>query len=304
MAVVRASAPSHLAVPNGWTCIDTSGPWPFVSRAHFRRADGALVEWTSRAQRKRHSLLDRRRTSTWWAPDAIGWWIGVLFAIGSLCFAVGAAPGYVDLVGVAADGITFFVGSIFFTTASALQYLEVLNADPSLTSAGDARRRPRFFSFEPRRVDWWASSVQLVGTVFFNVSTFSAMWTSLTAEQAERFVWKPNVYGCICFLVASGLAWGEVGHSFWSWRPRDLSWWIAGLNLAGSIAFGASAVAAKVVPGSEQVRNVALMNLGTFLGGVAFFVGAALLLPERTLDDPPAPHATDVTGATAAIGTA
>ncbi|HEX5586773.1 MAG TPA: hypothetical protein VFZ17_05655 [Acidimicrobiia bacterium] len=271
-------------MPDGWVLVDVAGPWPFVSRARFRNAAGDLVEWRSRHQRKRHSLLDRRHTATWWAPDAIGWWIGVLFAIGSACFAVGAAPGYVGLVGVAADGITFFVGSIFFTTASALQYLEVLNADPSITGAGGSRKHVRFFSFEPRRVDWWASAVQLVGTVFFNVSTFSAMWTSLTAEQADRLVWKPNVYGCVCFLVASGLAWGEVGDAFWSWRPRDLSWWIAGLNLLGSIAFAASAVAAKVVPGTEQVRNVAVMNLGTFLGGVAFLVGAVLLLPERTHD--------------------
>ena len=47
----------------------------------------------------RAGRLDAGRGSTWWAPTAVGWWIGVLFAIGSLCFTVGAAPGYVDRVG-------------------------------------------------------------------------------------------------------------------------------------------------------------------------------------------------------------
>jgi predicted Kef-type K+ transport protein len=54
--------------------------------------------------------------------DRETWWIGALFAVGSLCFALGAAPRYVNLVGVAADGITFFVGSIFFTSAAARKY--------------------------------------------------------------------------------------------------------------------------------------------------------------------------------------
>ena len=51
---------------------------PFVTRETFRRPDGRIVTWTSRARRKQHSLLDTGRGSTWWAPGAIGWWIGVL----------------------------------------------------------------------------------------------------------------------------------------------------------------------------------------------------------------------------------
>ena len=57
--------------------------------------------------------------SVWWAPRRASWWIGV-FAIGSTCFFVGPFPGFVELVGSAADGLVFFVGSIFFTSAAAL----------------------------------------------------------------------------------------------------------------------------------------------------------------------------------------
>jgi hypothetical protein len=36
------------------------------------------------------------------------------------------------------------------------------------------------------------------------------------------------------------------------------------------------------VTSSGQLRNVELVNLGTFLGALGFLVGAFLLLPERT----------------------
>jgi hypothetical protein len=124
--------------------------------------------------------------------------------------------------------------------------------------------------------------VQLVGTVFFNVTTLAALDSSLDATQAHRLVWAPDMLGSICFLVASGLAWFEVSHGWWSWRTRDISWRIAALNLAGSIAFGVSAVASKVVETTGEPRTIMLVNLGTAVGGACFLVGAVLLLPERT----------------------
>ena len=188
----------------------------------------------------------------------------MLFAVGSACFALGAAPGYVDAVGVPADGVTFFVGSLFFTAAAALQFLEV---------AGQRASDP---------VDWWAGAVQLAGTLLFNVSTAFAMARHLTTHQADRLVWTPDAFGSIAFLVASGLAWRATCRGWWGWRPHDLSWSIAALNLAGSIAFGVSAVASYVVPADDQPRNATLMNLGTFVGALCFLAGALLLLPERT----------------------
>jgi len=59
----------------------------------------------------------------WWAPRRATWWIGVLFAVGSACFAVAPFPGFGELVGSAVDGLVFFVGSIFFTSAATLQFL-------------------------------------------------------------------------------------------------------------------------------------------------------------------------------------
>ena len=257
--------------------VERRGAGPFVTWITYRRPDGVLARWESRAHRKHHNRLDRGGGSTWWAPGAVAWWIGVLFMVGSGCFALGAVPGYAGAVGTTADNATFFVGSIFFTSAAALQYLEVVNADP--VTGGRAPGRVRVLAWEPQRIDWWATLVQLVGTLFFNLSTLAAL---VDAAEVNRYVWRPDAEGSICFLVASELAFAEVGHRWVSWRPRIRGWWIAALNLGGSVAFGVSAAAAYVVPGSGEVRNAELVNLGTFLGALGFFAGALLLLPERT----------------------
>jgi predicted Na+-dependent transporter len=194
--------------------------------------------------------------------------MGVLFAVGATCFALGSLPGYVEAVGVGADGLTFFVGSIFFTSAGYLQVRACCDG--------------RLFAWRPRRAEWVAAVVQFVGTLFFNASTFHAMEQNLSASQANQLVWRPDAFGSICFLVASGIAWLCVAHAWFAWQPHCLAWWIAGLNLLGSIAFGVSAVASKVVPETDQVRSVTLMNLGTFIGALGFLIAAVLLLPERT----------------------
>lgn len=193
------------------------------------------------------------RRGRWWAPASRVWWTAVLFAVGSTCFALGAAPAYVLLAGRAGDGITFFVGSVFFTSAAFLQFLE----------SGGLRRRAGAV--------WWASAVQLVGTVFFNVNTFDGMITGLTTHQSNLLVWTPDAIGSTCFLVASWLAYRVAGHG------RD--WWIAAVNLLGSVFFGISALAGYVVPSTGDYVNAALVNAGTFLGALCFLAGAVLMLP-------------------------
>ena len=50
---------------------------------------------------------------------------------------LGSVPAYVSAVGGLVDGITYFVGSIFFTSASLLQLLQAQS--PAMT---ERRRRP------------------------------------------------------------------------------------------------------------------------------------------------------------------
>ena len=247
-------------------------PATFVDRV---RPDGVIVRWESRHHRKHQKPAVG---STWWAPRARGWWIAILFAIGSLLFAIGSVPGYASAVGAVGDTVTYFTGSLFFTAASFLSYREAVDAAPA--ALNPAHRR--FFVYQPGRIDWWATAVQLVGTVYFNVSTGLAMVTDLSAQAAHQHVWRPDAIGSVCFLVSSALAWFEVCHGWVAWRPRSYSWWITLVNLIGSIAFGVSAVASYVSPVTGELRNAERANLGTFAGAVCFLIGAVLLLPERT----------------------
>ena len=238
------------------------------------RPDGVVVRWESRHHRKHQ----RPAGSTWWAPRARGWWIAILFAIGSLLFALGSVPGYASAVGAVWDNVTYFAGSLFFTSASFLSYREAVDAAPE--AQNPAHRR--FFTYQPGRIDWWATAVQFAGTLYFNISTGVAVVTDLSAQAAHRHVWRPDAIGSVCFLVSSALAWYEVCHGWAAWRPRAWSWWITLANLIGSVAFGISAVAGYINPVTGQVHDASRADTQTLIGAVCFFIGAVLLLPERT----------------------
>jgi hypothetical protein len=147
--------------------------------------------------------------------------------VGSLLFAVAAVPGYASGTGARWDGVTFFAGSLFFTAAGFLTYREAVDGGPQVP--GTARRR--FFVYQPGRIDWWATAVQLAGTLFFNVSTGNAVRVNLSGQAAHQHVWRPDALGSVCFLMASALAWFEVCHGWAGWRPRSWSWWITLLLL-------------------------------------------------------------------------
>lgn len=224
-------------------------------------------------------MTEPAKGSIWWDPHEADWWVATCFAVGSTCFILGATPGYVNLVGIPADGWTYFIGSIFFTTAA---WLQVLVSTGAIGTGKRTRRAARWRTVAraPRQAEWWAGIVQFAGTLFFNVSTYLALNESLTVTEANRRVWAPDVFGSIAFLVASALAYASVRRPWLRWRPRDLGWSVATLNMVGSIAFGASAVAAKVMD-TDTLRNAQIANAGTWIGGVCFLFGAILLIPEE-----------------------
>jgi hypothetical protein len=268
-----------IEVPEGWILEERHAVGPFVTRERFRLPDGTHRTWSSRRRRKIGRADEHRRAVArpWWAPGALGWWIAVLFMVGSALFALGSFPPYADAAGASAVGVTYFVGSIFFTSAGYLQYVQAINATPHATRE---RRRRRYVAWQPHRIDWWAAAVQSVGTLLFNRSTFNAMNAALDTHQQNRLIWAPDLFGSIAFMVASTLAWLEVCHRWWRWQPDDISWRIVALNLGGSIAFQISAFAAFVRPATGEVLNLPIANLGTFVGAVGFFFGALLLIPE------------------------
>lgn len=226
---------------------------------------------THAARVRRRATFDDQGGSTWWVPRRANWWIAVLFAVGSSCFLIGPFPGFIQTVGSGADGAVFFIGSIFFTAAALLQYLETANARRS--------GRLRLFTFEPENPDWWATLTQLAGTVFFNASTFHALQTGLSSTAQDRLIWAPDALGSILFLVSGLIAWGQTQRVRGN-RRRGYEFWIAAANLAGCVAFGLSAIGAFVIPKSGNVLALGPANFFTSLGALGFLVGAILLLPE------------------------
>jgi YrhK-like protein len=178
-------------------------------------------------------------------------WMAMLFALGSLCFLLGSLGAQWGSSPGPAIGVTFFVGSLMFTTAASLQY-----------------------SLAVARIDRVASAIQLAGTLLFNISTFAAMQRGLTTHQDNARVWAPDAAGSICFLVASVVACAAVGY-------RSAGWRIAALNLLGSVAFGVAAVASLVEPATGEPVSARIANGGTSLGAVCFLAGA-LLVPRES----------------------
>lgn len=213
-----------------------------------------------------HALAVRRPLSV--VRESWDRWIAIGFAIGSTCFLVGPFPGFEQLVGSGADGVVFFVGSVFFTAAAGLELRE------------GTLRRGRRWGYDP---SWWSAAVQFAGTLWFNLSTFEAMQDGLSVEQTNRLVWSPDMIGSACFLASGVLGYGALTR--WRVRPadRDREWRMAAINLAGCVLFGISAVASYIVPSSGSILDLAAANWGTSLGALCFLICALMLLrPPRT----------------------
>jgi hypothetical protein len=197
-----------------------------------------------------------------------------LFMVGSACFVLASIPAYLNATGGWVDGITYFVGSLFFTAASAGQLLQAQT--PSMTDVDavsqHARGPVRWWAWRPHDRSWSSAATQFPGTLLFNVSTLAALAHNATAAESNRHVWRPDMYGSTLFLVASAFGVLAAGSArSWSWR-------IAWLNMLGSLLFMASALASYVLPSGELV-STRVSVAGTLLGALCFLVGAALMMP-------------------------
>jgi hypothetical protein len=255
----RPATDLPIAIPADATGIATEGPRPFVTAVRYERSDGRVVHWRARPDRKAGTTGANGRGLTWWAA--------VCFVIGSVCFVVGPVPAYAEAVGARFDALTFFVGSLFFTVAGYLTLLQVVR------EAGHT-----WFGWMPRSLGYWAAAIQLVGTLYFNLTTFAGL-LDVPADLANRIVWRPDAIGSVCFLIASAIAFAEAGHRWWSWRPHERDWHITALNMWGSIFFGLSAIGAHYDP-SGSITHVQLANGGTFLGALCFLAASLLMMGE------------------------
>ena len=198
--------------------------------------------------------------------------MAVCFALGSACFLIGPFPGYAQLVGASADAITFFVGSILFTAGGAIQ---------SFTAFPERHTSPA------GRTAWRAAIIQSAGTLFFNVTTYQALHTSLSNAHYNRLVWRPDAFGSTCFLISGGIAYRASARHGWLPARGQRGWWEPSINLLGCIFFGISAIAGYLVPSTGSPLSLAWANWNTALGAACFLACAlATLLTGRTLKSP------------------
>lgn len=201
--------------------------------------------------------------------------------LGAFCFALGTIFAYINAVGADVSNMTFFVGSLFFTSASYCQLVQAQS--PGMTGVDERRQHARVrvlpLGWRPRDKNWLAAASQFPGTLCFNVSTLAATVNNLSAAEADKHVWRPDVFGSVLFLVASAFAISALGVGLWRLQVRDLPWSIAWLNMLGSVAFMVSAIASFILPSTDAEVDLPLANAGTLLGAVCFLVAAALMLP-------------------------
>ena len=280
--------------------IRRSGPI-YITQATHLLEDGSRKVITSRRHRKGRGAIVlpvegamplKAKKYPWfnfWAPARLTWWVAILFIIGSAMFSVG---GYgITFPDALPESFTadmrlewiFFTGSLFFTAAAFCQLLESINAGTSDGLHVDEKLSNTFqwVAWNPKQIGYMASLVQLIGTVMFNFNTGSAFFSDLNWIAQNILIFTPNIIGCICFLIASRLAFMEVCHGYWGWQPKSIEWWITVLNLLGSLGFMVSALYSLAVPpGDSSVSFTWLSAFFTLQGGVCFLTASYLLLPE------------------------
>jgi hypothetical protein len=202
--------------------------------------------------------------------------MGWLFAVGSACFAVGVPMSMASSLEPIVGGVTFFIGSIFFTSASTVQMRLAWRVDDP------EHVKTRWQTIRSRHPAWTSAWIQWIGTLAFNATTFwGAVEAWGTQSVADQVIWRPDAVGSVLFLVSSAIALMPDVRRHRHGHARDRSWAISAVNMLGSIFFGFSAVGAYVIPDTDELLNEAWSNGGTFLGAICFLVGALLVLPGK-----------------------
>jgi hypothetical protein len=201
------------------------------------------------------------------------------FLIGGSLFALGAGLAQAG-VSTTACASVYLVGGLFFSTGGYSSVLQVVNEprDPD----GDPPRW-RWWSREPRRLQWLSAVVLFAGTLVFAINLVDSFIAELSPAAEDRLVWSPDMVGCALFLISGHLALTEIGGGRRFWRHRDLGWWIVGVNQIGSVLFMVSAVASFVEPASAEAVNIGIANWGTLTGALCFAIAGLMQEFEHPL---------------------
>ncbi|MBT4964071.1 MAG: hypothetical protein HOI53_06420 [Francisellaceae bacterium] len=226
------------------------------------------------------------RTKHFWGmsfhPRNISWWLAINFIIGSFLFSLAS---FYTMYNLPIDkwlnsnlGYIFFIGSIFFTIAAYLQYLEAIN-----NGFDEKYDKFKFFKFSPKSIAYNISVTQLIGTILFNFNTWNSMQEYDGLLMNNIAIWVPDFVGSIFFLTSGCLAIIEVTHGKCAISFKNLSSWIVIINFLGCVFFQISSSAAVFLPksiNSNSAFTTYISNLTLLIGSVCFLLATYLLLPE------------------------
>ncbi|EFN50967.1 hypothetical protein CHLNCDRAFT_141603 [Chlorella variabilis] len=223
--------------------------------------EGRLFRWVARRARKR--VLQPYRCSKPLPPvdwlgwlDArqhwrkLGWWIAILYSLGSLLFVISGVAGEIQSVVESSDGVrslsaaliawpNLIAANLCFFPAGAIQIVESTNMDfgsklAAWQEQGGKGPRPHH-RLQPHRDDlrtisWWASVIQWTGMMGFNIATIAAFLATIIELQAGCWLadlaaaapdtarWTINfgfTYGGAAFTVSAVMFAMEATGSWW-----------------------------------------------------------------------------------------
>ncbi len=230
---------------------------PFITQV----IEDDILLYTSRGLRK-----------SFRSEKAISWWIPILFMIGAFCFGFSSFSSlyFSEIFSSIFINIIYFIGSIFFTAAAYLQYLESINSDITHHEHIHNKQCCWFWlRWRPYNLGYMSSLTQFIGTIFFNINTFNTLFNFNTISISIS-----NMLGSILFLISAFFAYFEIYHDKDVTIFSTSTWWIIWINLLGSIFFQISAFFSWF-----SYQNIA--TLTTLLGALCFFMASFILKYEN-----------------------
>lgn len=304
MSQVQTTQHGRLRHPSDWEVVDSEGLGPFESKVVYRLPDGSTYVWELRRHRKGRGpenpsgqaaqQADRaaapegwRKWLGVWAPHRISWWVAVTFAVGSVLFIVGALTSLAPALfgGTRTAGyvgaLANWTGALIFTASIYLWLLEGINADDHIGAHSPDQPQQGFawIAWQPRRLEFLAPLLFLLGSLLFNVETTLAVGAELTWFMLPQLGNWMTLIGALLFLVPSYLQLVELSHGFGSWQPHKISWWVVVSFIVGSVGFVIAGVFGFDIPGISSPGHP-LETLGLLQGAAFFLIGSYLMLPE------------------------
>ncbi|MDG2334502.1 MAG: hypothetical protein P8Q97_09795 [Myxococcota bacterium] len=269
--------PDH---PRDWKRIAERKFGNFITEIELLDDLGRHILWNARRHRKGLGPLSQNRISRAQTfTQHLNGPIAGLFIVGASLFIIGSLLSLLVSTPEISPGRVFFAGSIFFTAAASVQYLQSINNSENLHLKKNDQHWV-FWAWQPGRIDFWVTGTQLLGAVCFNFNTFDGL-RELSRDGHLAAVWLPNFVGSILFMVSGYLSVVEFNTRIILWPRKSLQSVITLLNFWGCVAFMISALLALVGVVSPGGISGNLSLTLTAIGAGGFLSASVLMLFEK-----------------------